>query len=190
MISAVLGFFGSAAFGGLTGLFGGIVNRVADYFTLKQNNTHNEKMRDKDLEISKVEAQKDLAIARDANYTSREIADQESLQESLQADKATYLTQDLQKDVPSWARGPIAIAMAFVDLIRGLTRPGITLYMCILTTLIWVEMNALLSKYDTQPMKPEDAVKIIIMIVDGIIYLTSMCVGWWFGSRGKKIKEG
>jgi hypothetical protein len=188
MIGTILGFFGSAAFGGITGLFGGLINRVADYYTLKQTNEFNLKMRDKDLEIAKVEAEKDLAIARDANYTAREVADQESLQASLTADKATYLTDDLQRSLPARYKGVIGILMAFVDFIRGLTRPGITLYMCVLTTLIWLEMNSLITKYQQQVLTPEDAGKIIMLIVDGVIYLTSMCVGWWFGSRGKVSK--
>lgn len=57
--------------------------------------------------------------------------------------------------------------------------------MCVLTTLIWIEMNSLITKYQQQVLSPDDAGKIIVLIVDGIIYLTSMCVGWWFGSRGK-----
>lgn len=185
MMTSILGFFGSAAFGGITGLFGGLINRVADYFTLKQTNEFNLKMRDKDLEIAKVEAEKDLLIARDTNYTAREVADQESLQASLSADKATYLTAELQEDLPTKYKGFICILMAFVDFIRGLTRPGITLYMCVLTTIIWIEMNSLIVKYQQQVLSPDDAGKIIVLIVDGIIYLTSMCVGWWFGSRGK-----
>jgi len=83
----------------------------------------------------------------------------------------------------------IAISMVLVDFVRGLTRPGITLYMCALTTLIYIEMQGIVSKAGSQAFTPEDAVGIIKLIVEGVIYLTTMAVGWWFATRAKKSGE-
>ena len=189
MFGAIASFVGSAAFGGLTGLFGGLINRAADYFTFKQKCTFDLAMRDKDLAIAQVEATKELAIAKDVNYTARENAEEETMQRSYEVDKATYITPELEKDLPPWARGLVAAAMAIVDFIRGLTRPGITLYMCVLTTMIYVEMQQIVSASKTPAFTSSDAVKIIILIVDGVLYLTTMSVGWWFATRAKASGE-
>jgi hypothetical protein len=186
MWQAIIGFLGSAASGGITGLFGGLVNRVADYFTLKQNHAHELAMRDKDLEIAQVEASREVTIAREKNMTDREVAESETLAKSFEADRATYFSASMLGKLPKWAAGVAALLFVLVDFIRGLTRPGLTLYMCILTTVIYMEMKDIVSGSGSQPFTPEDAVKVIVMIVDAVIYLTSMCVGWWFATRTKR----
>ena len=186
MFSAITSFLGSAVFGGLTGLLGGIVNRVGDYFTLKENNKQKLAMLDKELDITKVEAEKELTLAREKNMTDREVAETQALEKSYEADKATYFTSDIQKELPEGAKTITAIAMAFVDFVRGLTRPGITLYMCLLTTLIYIQMQDIIAASGSKAFTPESAIKIIMIIIDGVIYLTTMAVGWWFASRAKQ----
>ena len=116
----------------------------------------------------------------------REFAETEAMGKSFEADKASYFSTEMLKGLPSWAKGFVAVAFGLVDFIRGLTRPGITLYMCILTTLIYMEMQAIVAKAGAEAFTPGDAVKIIVLLVDAVIYLTSMCVGWWFAARVKE----
>ena len=185
MITSVLSFFGSAAFGGLTGLFGVIAGKVGDYFTLKQKNAFDLAMRDKDMEIAKIEADKEVTIAQDTNNANREIAESKVQEASYESDKAEYLTHDVIEHAPPWAQGIISVALGFVDFVRGMTRPSITLYLCVLTTLMYLQMKAIVTLSGQQAFTPADAVKVIVLIVDAAIYLTSTAVTWWFGSRPK-----
>jgi len=188
MLSAIAGVFSSAAFGGITGLFGTLISKVGDYYALKQKNAFDLAMRDKDMAIAQIEATKEVTIAQDTNAANREIAESEVLGKSYEADRATYLTPDVQKDVPPKMKGIVALAMAVVDFVRGMTRPGLTLYLCILTTLMYLQMKAIVTAAGQQAFTPADAVKIIILIVDAVIYLTTVTVTWWFGTRPKATK--
>jgi hypothetical protein len=188
MFTSILSFFGSAAFGGITGLFGAAISKVADYFTLKQKNAFDLAMRDKDMEIAKIEAAKEVTIAQDTNAANRWIAESKTQEASYEADKAEYLTHDIVEHAPAWAQGIIAVALGIVDFIRGMTRPGITLYLCVLTTMMYMQMKAIVTLSGQQAFTPADAVKVIVLIVDAVIYLTTVCVTWWFGSRPKSTK--
>jgi len=187
-MDSIMGLFSSAALGGITGLLGIVAGRFADYFTMKQKNAHNLSMRDKDLEVAKVEAEKELSIARDTNNANREIAEAELQEKSYEGDRATYMTPETMKGCPGWAKGMVAFLFAIVDFIRGLTRPGITLYLCVLTTLMYMQMKSIVTASGKQAFTPEDAVKIIWLIVDAVIYLTTVCVTWWFGTRPKQTR--
>jgi hypothetical protein len=187
VFTSILSFFGSAAFGGLTGLFGVIAGKVGDYFTLKQKNAFDLAMRDKDMAIAQIEATKEVTIALDTNNANREIAESKMIEStqsaSYEADKAEYLTHDIIEHAPTWASGIISVGLGIVDFVRGMTRPGLTLYLCILTTLMYYQMESIVTASSTPAFTSADAVKIIVLIVDAVIYLTTVCVTWWFGSR-------
>jgi len=192
MLTSIMSFFGSAAFGGITGLFGVIAGKVGDYFTLKQKNAFDLAMRDKDMAIAQIEATKEVTIAQDTNNANREIAESAMIAQtqsaSYEADRAEYLTHDLIEHAPTWASGIISVGLGIVDFVRGMTRPGITLYLCVLTTMMYYQMEKIVAMSSTPAFTPADAVKIIILIVDAVIYLTTVCVTWWFGSRPKSKK--
>jgi len=190
MIAAIAGLFSSAAAGGLTGLIGGVANKFFDWLTLKERQKHELAMRDKDLEIARTEADRDVVLAKEKSFTEREVAETAALGKSFEADKAAYFSSEMIQGLPPWAKGIVAVGFGLVDFIRGLTRPGITLYMCVLTTLIYLEMQAIVSQAGAQAFTPGEAVKIIIILVDAVVYLTSMCIGWWFGARAKTPQRG
>ena len=181
----IIEFLSSAAFGGITGLFGGIVNRVADYFATKEKHAHEQVMLDKQTEYLKLETDRDVQIAREESNRIREQSDAQLMEASFKADQATYFSPTLASGLPSWVQGIAASLMALVDFVRGLTRPGLTLYLCILTTLMYVQMMNLLADLKASAFDATTAVGIMQKIVNGVIYLTTMAVGWWFASRQK-----
>ena len=191
-MGAIVGFLSSAAFGGVTGLLGTLIGKVGDYFTLKQKNAFDLAMRDKDMAIAQIEAAKEVTIAQDTNYANREIAEAKMIEvtqsASYEADKAEYLTHDIIEHAPTWASGIISIGLGMVDFVRGMTRPGITFYLCVLTTLMYFQMEKIVAMSQSPAFTPADAVKIIVLIVDAVIYLTTVCVTWWFGSRPQSKK--
>jgi len=67
-----------------------------------------------------------------------------------------------------------------IDFIRGIVRPGLTVYLCALTTMIYVQARELLGKED---MTLASAIELEKLIVQTILYLTTTCILWWFGTR-------
>lgn len=180
----IVEFFGSAAFGGITGLLGGMVNRVADYFTTKQRHLHDEKMLDKNTEYLRIETERDVLIAKETANTVREQAGYEAMGQSYDADKATYFSSTMIDGSHPVIKGIAAVMMAIVDFIRGITRPGLTLYLCILTTIMYVEQKSILQSLGAVT-DPAIAQTITKDLVHAVIYLTTMAVGWWFATRSK-----
>jgi hypothetical protein len=70
-----------------------------------------------------------------------------------------------------------------LDLFRGLVRPALTVYLCVLSTLIYYQARELIAQ---QPLKPDQALQIENLIVGTILYLTTTCVLWRFGTRNKQ----
>lgn len=180
----VIEFLGSAAFGGITGLFGGIINRVADYFTTKERHKHEQVMLDKNTEYLKIETDRDIQIAKEEANAIKEKAGLDAMAKSYDADRATYFSPTLMSGLPSWAQSIVAVLMAFVDFVRGMTRPGLTLYLCILTTIMYMEQKTVLESLGVAP-SPDAALGITRDLIHGVIYLTTMAVGWWFATRAK-----
>jgi hypothetical protein len=71
--------------------------------------------------------------------------------------------------------------MVFLDLIRGLVRPVLTIYLCAITTLIYLEAKSLIGAGIPQ----DQASALLSKIIDAVLYLTVSCVLFWFGTRQK-----
>jgi hypothetical protein len=171
--------------GGITGLLGGIVNRIADYKMTKERHKHEQVMAENDFAYLKLETERDIQVAREQANIAREQAGLDAMAKSYEADQRKYLEAGMLKDAHPYISGAIAVAMAFVDFVRGMTRPGLTLYLCILTTLIYFNMQGLLKELDVE-FDADKAANIVAMLVDAVIYLTTMAVGWWFATRAKR----
>ena len=73
--------------------------------------------------------------------------------------------------------------MVSLDAFRGFIRPALTVYLCALTTYVWFQVRAVLATEDLDPAAVLDVWK---MVVGTILYLTTTCVLWWFGTRNKQ----
>jgi len=73
--------------------------------------------------------------------------------------------------------------LVLLDLFRGVVRPALTVYLCVLTTMIYYQARILIDRED---LDPEQALQIEHLIVGTILYLTTTCVLWWFGTRNKQ----
>lgn len=69
------------------------------------------------------------------------------------------------------------------DIIKGSIRPFLTLYLCFLTTLIYFKCSHLLNG---DVILPGMALDLVTQIINTILYLTTTCILWWFGSRNRK----
>lgn len=183
-IGSILGVIGSAASGGILGLFGTGVKLWADHkaeqakrtFELAMRKADRDEMQlEHDLQMKQIEAQtnRDIAIAEQHRLTSEiqvagevELSELAMRRESYGNDKATY-------------------GGGFVDGIRGLMRPALTLYFAVLMSIIAMQ---LMQVNETIWQDKALAQAMYVDVINAIIFLTTTAVTWWFGSR--PIKRG
>ena len=171
---------GAAASGGITGLLGGLVNVVGDYFKARENNRHDEAMADKDITITELESKRDVSVAKLEAEAEETKQDAQLMAKSYEADKRRYLSKSGMKD-RGWVSSLVVFLMGFVDFVRGMTRPVLTGYMCYVTTLIYFKTQEVTGSH----INEETAGELMRVVTVGMVYLTMTAVGWWFGSRSK-----
>ena len=160
-IASVLG-------GGVTGVVGAMASHVADFFKQKEANKHEREMAELSLKERAMEFEQQAKIATVEAEKVTTLAAENSFQASFAADKASY-------------------GIWFVDLIRGLIRPGLTIYLIVLTNLIVAKIAFLESVMAS--LEQAQAFGLISDIINSILYLTTTAVLWWFGSRSKSFKN-
>lgn len=177
-ITTILGAAGSALSGGLLGLFGTGIKMLADYKSQESKRTFELDMRQADLDemqlehdlhMKEVEAQthRDIAIAHQNRLTTEsqvsgdiELGELNLRQASYSNDKATY-------------------GGGFVDAIRGLMRPILTLYFALSMALIAYQLMQITGNI----VGAANAQYLLKEVINAIIFLATTSVTWWFGSR-------
>jgi len=150
--------------GGATGLIGTALSGVMKFFTMKQEQGHELKVMEMELKHMDKEAEVALKI-------------ESKKQEGKEAEAAWRgLEASYREAGQRWSTGDSGW-IVFVDVVRGLMRPLLTLCLVILMGLIY---------FTLAPDKPQMQDQIIATI----LYLATAAVLWWFGSRmaqpGKK----
>ena len=149
-------------FGGLTGLVGGIAQKVADYKTKKL-----------ELEMLQKKTEAEIQLRRvDAEIMAQEWAARTKVAEieTASADfKASFNEPVLysEKVTPTVRQGWLLV---LVDFLRGFVRPFLTLYLVVVTTVMYLRTDG--GAINAQS------------VVDTILYLSVTACTWWFGSRG------
>lgn len=151
-------------FGGITGLVGGIAQKWADYKTKKL-----------EIELAKQKAEHEIAMRKvDAEIMSQEFAGRVKVAD-IEADGKAFAasfnepTLYSEKVNPNEKQGWLLVV---VDFLRGIVRPFLTLYLCGITTVMYLRTDG--GRIDPQS------------VVDTVLFLTTTATCWWFGSRGKK----
>jgi hypothetical protein len=188
-LTNIAGAGASGIAGGIFGLFGGFLNRLFDWLAIKEKLKADREKYAHELKVLDIETNRDVVVAKEEANARREVAESEALGKSYEGDRATYLTASVGSDLPPWARGVIAAAMAFVDFVRGMTRPGITLYLCVLTTLLYLQIQKIIIAAGGMPITKEMAYGLIVKIIETVLFLTTMAVGWWFATRPPRPQE-
>ena len=175
--------FSSIFSGGATGLMGAAAQRYADYKN-KELDIQLEKQRG-ELELAKRE--KDAQIMAQEWAGRTRVADIERVGAESVADANAFSTS-FALEPKRYAEGVVftqgqAWVMVLTDTFRGIVRPLLTIYLCVLTTMIYVQARALLSKED---LDVSQALELEKLIVGTVLYLTTTCVLWWFGTRNKQ----
>lgn len=172
---------GSIVSGGATGIIGVIVQRIADY-----------KNKQLDLAISKEKMAHEIALKKiDAEILAQEyaarvtVAASESNAKIEVADSQAFAASFVEPKMYSEGTGKSGLqsfAFVLLDLIRGVVRPGLTIYLCVITTYVYLQVKELMGV----PLDPTKGMDLLNQIVGTILYLTTTCLLWWFGVRNKQ----
>lgn len=180
MLDILASIFG----GGITGLLGGIITKIFDYLNAKQRMEQEKLKWEHEERVLQIETNRDVVIAREQAAATKEAAEFTAMAESFKSDKANYFVGYSIADLPNGLRWIVAILMVLVDFIRGITRPGLTLYLCVVSTYFYIKLQEILATAKI-PMNPDQAYELSKMIILAMLYLTTTAVGWWFASRTK-----
>jgi hypothetical protein len=175
--------FGSVFSGGATGLIGVGLQRYADY-----------KNRQLEMQIAKQKFDQDLALKQidmqimEKEWAGRVQVAQTEAEAAADAAASQAFAASYAMEPKRYSEGvPVGKVSGFLlvllDLFRGVVRPALTVYLCAISTLIYYQARDLIGRAS---LKPDQAMQIENLIVGTILYLTTTCVLWWFGTRNKQ----
>ncbi len=165
--------------GGFTGLIGTAVQGYYTYkskqldIDLEKSKAANEiALRNIDVQIQATEWASRTQIAQITTDGEVDKTDAVSLAASYTQEPTQYSEKTLLGHSQEWV-------MVFLDAFKAVIRPGLTVYLCAITTMVYIQTRGLI-KVDVG-----DSFVLLQKLVDTILYLTTTCVLWWFGSRNK-----
>lgn len=170
--------------GGATGILGVVAQRLFDHWKLKQENDRLRLMHEHDLALRKADAEimaqewaQRTKVAEVEGATKREVAESEAFAASFQLEPKRYAEG---VKVGKWG----GLMLVFVDVVRGLVRPGLTIYLAWIATAIYMQ-SVQVMKLVNPTAQSQLLVQLHQQIVFTLLYLFTTCVLWWFGTRNK-----
>jgi hypothetical protein len=166
----ISGALGSAASGGILGFAGGVIGGVAKYFQEKQRQAFEEKKWVHELELQRLEIQRDR---EEDEHELAVIAQQgawQGLGQSIQADAAGATVETYR-----WSKA-----------VKELYRPFLTTALFVLVYFIFQDLMTLFKGGDATLAKvftPVEAKALITYMVQSVVFTASTAGVWWFGDR-------
>lgn len=169
--------------GGATGLFGVILQRFFDWLHVKeqaklakQDQDFKLAMRDKDAILMDKEWAGRLKVADREGQATENVAADNAFAQSLFKEPERYSLAATLTPSQQWV-------MIVLDFLRGIVRPALTVYLCALTTYVWWQVRQLIA---TEDLDAAAVLELWKFVVSTILYLTTTCILWWFGTRNKQ----
>lgn len=171
--------------GGATGILGAAVQRYADYKGRQldlqaqaSRQAHEVSMREADAKIMAQEWAARTQVATIEGETREAEADVRAIEASYQLEPKQYSGSVKPTRGQGWL-------LVLLDVLRGVVRPGLTIYLCVLTTQIYNELAG-----QVGPLTADQRYETTKLIVGTILYLFTTVTLWWFGTRssGKQPK--
>ena len=176
--------------GGATGLLGMFIQRAFDYAG-----------RWIDIKLAILSNENALALyAAETERLKAKVAAVEELaqidakaQVALQGEGGSHPDQSYAADTISYVNPSlqnrrdkvgtiIALMMAVVDFVRGILRPGMTAYLCVLTTVMFLWVKDVAAAHGVS-LTGDNVMQLINTIIGTITYVFTTCALWWFGVR-------
>lgn len=180
MLEIIGTLVGSVFSGGATGIIGAVVQRWADY-----------KNRQLDLQLEQLKFSHEIESKKvDAEIMAQEwaartrVAEVETAGASDVADAAAF-GKAYELEPQKYATGTLTVGqnwlMVVLDFARGIVRPGLTVYLCVLVTLLYMEAHDLMD----EPLAVDQQYALTLKITATILYVWTTCTLWYFGTRNK-----
>ena len=178
--------------GGLTGLVGTIWSGYNKRKQLKEEHAHELAFAKLNAANTRAEAEMNLLITESNIGGMRDIEEEKSFALSQKVGNEKLLGGTLfaklftQQGVASFFALPVGVLLCFLfglaDLLKGLARPAITIYLLIVST--WISKKA----WDVlqsigEPLTAVQASSLVEQVITVVLYLTTTAVTWWFGDR-------
>ena len=178
----ILGVVTSILGGGVTGLAGTVIQNVYSYkskkldIELEKTRHANElEQRRLDAEVMKQEWAARTQIAEVTAQGEVDKADAESFAKSYELEPERYSNPSMLTCAQNWL-------LVLLDVLRAVIRPGLCIYLSVLTTLIYLQTRALI------PLNQAGSFDLLEKLVGTILYLFTTIVLWYYGSRAAKPK--
>jgi len=173
-----LGAIGSVATGGVTGLIGAGISQFMEH--KKQKTEYQHQLENRRLDMEMMVKKADLA-KEEKQIDADIVADQEAgkdFRESFSNDRASYSD-------PTRAGVIVSFLLGVVDTVRGLIRPSSTIFFCVITYRLSIQLLDTLG--GVQNLPPDQLLDMLNRVIQTILYLTTTCILWWFGTRPPKM---
>lgn len=187
-----MGIITSILGGGLTGLLGTALTTIFGWLQQREKNKHEIALIQAESEAMVKETEAQIKITKTQVEGAVELADAEAYKLSqLAGQQSTFKEEYMKKlfETQGWLKYitvPLGALLSFllglVDLVKALMRPGLTLYMFILSTWLSLEAYDIINTTD-KILTSTQAYAIFAQVTDMIIYLTISFGTWWFGDR-------
>ena len=149
-MAELIGLAASAAGGGVFGLLGTVIGRAAGYFEQRQSQAHERARWQHESHLAGLE----LQARREESEAAERLAETSGRWQGLAASMQ--------------AEASIGESYAWVNAVRALTRPVLTLLLWLITWLVF------LASPETEQAK----------IVETATFAATAATLWWFGDRG------
>lgn len=170
----MLSILGSILSGGATGLLGIGIQRFFDHKAKKLELELNNQKFAHEINLRKVDAEI-MAQEWAGRFKVAEVeGDAKAFDTALTSEPKRYYEGTDLTPKQKWL-------MVGLDFIRGIVRPGLTLYLCAITTIVYFQAAEVMGN----SILPFQAYDLVDKIVQTVLYLTTTCVLFWFGARNK-----
>jgi hypothetical protein len=197
MFEIASGILASVFSGGATGLIG---VGLQQFFAYKQKQQDIEIVKlnlENSLQLAKIETERvqlksqgELQVAQVVAEGATNVAEEETtvrtFEASVENDSAKYTPVGAFKN-DNWATKTGAFMLAFVDAVRGITRPAMTWYLCGLTSAMFYWSSNLAAQKGIT-LDSTQVVALIQQVISTVLYVFTTAAVWWFGSRPQSTK--
>lgn len=173
--------------GVITGLVGNALTSWTNLRTQKLKNEHDLAMVKAESEAMRLEAEANIKVTETQVQGELMQLEEMNYGKNLElANKSTVSNKLVEKlfdnKWTTWLGSILVFLLGIVDFLKGLMRPGLTLYLVGLTSWItWYASEILSTKQEL--MDVLTAAALFDKVTDIVIYLTVSVVTWWFADR-------
>jgi len=172
MLEGILGLMTSSGLGAITGLIGGIWQKVEQRKLVKEENRHAEEMAQIDIQLQQMENEQAVLMV------DKQI-------EQAQAEGAIAVDiKDADAFVESMKAASKPSGNPWIDGVKTAVRPVLTGVLLYFSWDIYDQLGTIIG--GLEKLDPLMAQELYVYVVHSLIFLTVTAVAWWFASRGEK----